>query len=163
MKLRNRLQALWTGDRLLALLFFLVLIFYGVSATQLRSGLMSDIVGPKSFPLLLTGFGLFLVAIFLYQQLRNGDRAGSEGRRMKGELWDLIPLFMLVIYVLALKPVGYLLSTFVYTTLTLRFLGQPTWRASISFGLALTALTFSLFFYVFEVRLPPGSIFPRYF
>ncbi len=161
MTLLARVRAVLRGDGVLAVLFILLLIGYLAEATQLRGGLMSDLVGPRTFPILLAVFGLGVCGVFFLQKLREPPaEQEDEARTVRGELGDLIPLFILFVYVLVMGTLGYLLATFVYVTVTVRLLGQRTWWSAALFAAGLTLVTFALFSYVFEVRLPPGDILP---
>lgn len=158
MRPRDRLPVLWTGDRILVLLFLLLTIGYGAGALRLRDGLMSDVVGPRSFPLLLTGFALTLCAIFLYRALRDAGAGDMPRWRPAARLRDLIPLALLFAYVLALQPFGYILSTLLFVVATMRTVGHPTWWGTIAFAGGLTTVTYLLFEHAFDVELPPGSL-----
>lgn len=158
MRPRDRMSVLWTGDRLLVLLFLLLTIGYGAGALRLRDGLMSDVVGPRSFPLLLTGFALVLAVVFLHRALRDAETAETPRWRPAARLRDLVPLGLLFAYVLALQPFGYILSTVVFVVVTMRSVGHPGWRGTILFAVGLTAVTWLLFEYAFEVELPAGSL-----
>lgn len=156
MRPRDRVSVLWTGDRLLVLLFLILTIGYGAGALRLRDGLMSDVVGPRSFPLLLTGIALLLAIVFLYRALRDAE---TPRWRPAERLRDLVPLGLLFGYVLALQPFGYILSTLVFVVVTMRAVGHPGWRGTILFAVGLTAVTYLLFEHAFDVELPPGSLF----
>lgn len=162
MTMLARVRAVLLGDGVLALLFLLLLIGYLIAATQLRGGLMSDQVGPRTFPILLGVFGTGLCAVFFLKKLRAppAEHEAYEARTVKGELVDLIPLFILFVYVLVMGTLGYLLATFLYVTITVKLLGQRTWWGAALFAACLTLVTFALFSYVFEVSLPPGDILP---
>lgn len=165
-KLIERLRWLLRGDGLLVALFVLLLIFYLGYATQLRGGLMGDVVGPRTFPIILGVFGLGLCAVFFFRKttIRRADEAEVEPRRsVLGELYYLIPLFITLAYVLLITTLGYTLSTFLYTAILVKLLGQRTWLGAAVFGIALTLASSALFTFAFEVRLPAGSIFPRPF
>lgn len=167
MRLGERLRKALRGDGILVFLFLLLTAAYLIGATQLRGGLLSEIVGPRTFPYILGALALGLCALFFAQKLRDGagdetdlDADAEDGETVWTALWALRPLFLLLAYVVVMTTLGFLLATFLYVTLTVKQLGQRTWWASALFAAGLTAVIFVLFSYAFEVRLPPGVVLP---
>ncbi len=157
------LRALSRGDNALAFLFLLLSVFYLAYATTLRGGLMSDLVGPRTYPILLGILGIGLSLLFFFRKLGSftPDKPPQEGTRtLRGEVRDLQGLALIVGYVLVMETLGYLVATILFASVTVKWLGQPSWRSSLLFAVILTAVTFSLFTWVFHVRLPPGVILP---
>ena len=62
------LRALSRGDNALAFLFLLLSVFYLAYATTLRGGLMSDLVGPRTYPILLGILGIGLSLLFFFRK-----------------------------------------------------------------------------------------------
>jgi hypothetical protein len=60
--------------------------------------------------------------------------------------------------VLSLDFLGFPIATLAFLVLTVRYLGCPTWLASVAFGVAGTAAAILLFHYGFELRLPQGVL-----
>jgi putative tricarboxylic transport membrane protein len=157
------LRELWRGDNALALLFLLLSVFYLAYATTLRGGLMSDLVGPRTYPILLGILGIGLSLLFFFRKFSSLTRARlprERTRTLRGEMRDLQGLALIIGYVLVMDTLGYLIATILFATATVKWLGQPTWRASVVFAVILTAATFSLFTWAFDVRLPVGVILP---
>ena len=159
------LRELWRGDNALALLFLLLSVFYLAYATTLRGGLMSDLVGPRTYPILLGILGIGLSLLFFFQKLKSHTLARlpkEQTRTLRGEMRDLQGLALIIGYVLVMDTLGYIIATILFTTVTVKWLGQPTWRASVLFAVVLTAVTFSLFTWAFGVWLPAGVILPSF-
>jgi len=163
MRVMAWLRELWRGDGALALLFLVLSVFYLAYATTLRGGLMSDLVGPRTYPILLGILGIGLSLLFFFRKLSSLTVARpprERTRTLRGEMRDLQGLALIVGYVLVMDTLGYLIATVLFATVTVKWLGQPTWRASVLFAVILTAVTFSLFTWVFGVQLPVGVILP---
>lgn len=163
MRVRAWLRELWRGDNALAFLFLLLSVFYLAYSTTLRGGLMSDLVGPRTYPILLGILGIGLSLVFFFRKLGSftADNPPPERKRtLSGEMRDLQGLALIVGYVLVMDTLGFLIATVLFATVTVKWLGQPTWRASLLFALVLTAVTFSLFTWLFKVQLPVGLILP---
>jgi putative tricarboxylic transport membrane protein len=165
MRVMAWLRELWRGENALAFLFLLLSVIYLAYATTLRGGLMSDLVGPRTYPILLGILGIGLSLLFFFRKLGSLMQARlprERTRTLRGEMRDLQGLALIIGYVLVMGTLGYLIATILFATVTVKWLGQPTWRASVLFAVILTAVTFSLFTWVFAVQLPVGVILPAF-
>ncbi len=163
MRVMAWLRELWRGENALAFLFLLLSLIYLAYATTLRGGLMSDLVGPRTYPILLGILGLGLSLLFFFRKLGSlmvARPPRERTRTLRGEMRDLQGLALIIGYVLLMDKLGYLIATILFATVTVKWLGQPTWRASLLFAVTLTAVTFSLFTWAFNVQLPTGVILP---
>lgn len=163
MRIMAWLRELWRGDNALAFLFLLLSVFYLAYATTLRGGLMSDMVGPRTYPVLLGILGVGLSLLFLFRKLvsfKPDEASRKRARTLRSEMRDLQGLALIVAYVLMMDILGFIIATLLFTTVTVKWLGQPTWRVSLLFAVILTVATFSLFTWLFQVRLPVGVILP---
>jgi len=149
----------FTGDRLLVTLFGLLVIYYGTDTLTFFRTMSEDVVGPASFPRLLAIIGGILVVLFFLQNRRATVESPDEGSGMSAEAVDLIPAAFMLVYVLILEPLGFILATFLFIAVTMRFLGD-TWKRSIAYSLALTLGGFMLFYYGLLAELPMGTLVP---
>ncbi len=156
----RKIVAIFTvGDRLLVTLFAILLTLYGLETFNfLRASGGEGIVGSASFPRVITVFGLILVVLFF---ITRGTR-GLEGRdlkeRMAEEFVDLMPLWLAVVYVACFEYLGYLIATFLYVTVNMKYLGQKTWGGSAIYGFSLMVILFSVFYYGLLGELPRGDL-----
>ena len=144
-------------DRLLVTLFAILLILYGLGTFQIPQTVSEVIVGPTTFPRLIAVFGLILCAIFFFQKGIEVVRLNSFPERLTSEIVDLIPLWMALVYVLLFEKLGYLTATFLYVTITMRYLRERTWLRASVYGLVITILMFCLFYYGLLGELPRGE------
>ena len=106
-----------------------------------------DEPGPRFFPYLLAGTLLLLGIGVVVRGLR-------ERRKIDGGLARPAGLIALtVLYVVAFTPVGFLVSTLLFTSSVVLLLGERGWRA-ITIPLATTAFMYAAFVAGLGVVLP---------
>lgn len=149
-------------DLLVVVCFAAMFLYYILQALQLRNGLMSDVVGPKTFPLLIGGLGLAVAITFiassLVRALMGREKSKSPHEKMPTRHPQLMMVVSLVLYIGLLAPFGYILPTLLYVAFVLKALGQKGWLGVIVFSICLTGFSFVLFSWVFDIRLPPGFV-----
>ena len=74
------------------------------------------------------------------------------------EIVDLMPLWLAVVYVACFEYLGFLTATFLYVTVTMKYLGQKTWQGSAGYGFGLTVTLFAVFYYGLLGELPRGEL-----
>lgn len=148
------------SDRIAALLFLCVVLVYGWGGTQLTASLQGDVIGPAFFPRILTVLGLVLVVLLFVQgaPAAGKDKADGEG----SDIMALVPAAMLLAYALVFESLGFLLATPLFLIVAFRYLGHPGWIGVLGYSGLVTAVTFALFQYLLDIRLPPG-ILARFF
>jgi putative tricarboxylic transport membrane protein len=151
-----RMKVTIGGDRIAALLFLGVVLVYGWGGTQLTASLQGDVIGPAFFPKLLTVLGILLgVLLFMQGAPLKKDKTGDgEG----ADITALVPAAMLLGYALVFESLGFLLATPLFLAITFRYLGQPGWAGIFGYSAAVTAVVFSLFHYLLDIRLPLGLL-----
>jgi putative tricarboxylic transport membrane protein len=146
------------GDRFLVTLFAILLTFYGLETLDMyRASAGEELVGSASFPRVITFFGLILVVLFFITRGFEGLETKNLRHRITDELNDLAPLWMAVVYVALFEPLGYITSTFLYITVSMKYLGQKSWFGSAVFGLVVTAILFGIFYFGLLGALPRGE------
>jgi putative tricarboxylic transport membrane protein len=165
MKQPDKTPSFMNADRIAAIVFSVFLLVYGYESLSLPQVLEGDAVGPSFFPLLLMTMGIgFSLILFIKPQKSDSERkmpgAVDVGEQTFLErIDDLVPLLMLLAYVALLFPLGFVLSTFIYGTLSLKLLLQPTWRGAVVTSTVLTASVYVVFKIFLEVPLPVGLLF----
>jgi putative tricarboxylic transport membrane protein len=74
----------------------------------------------------------------------------------------LVPAAMLLAYALVFESLGFLLATPLFLIAAFRYLGHPSWIGVLGYSGLVTAVTFALFQYLLDIRLPFG-ILARFF
>ena len=120
--------------------------------------------GPRMMPLVLGGIlalgGLYELARGLIGRRSTGKAEESEGEAQtslpKGAIQRMLVLFVgLVAYVALVGYLGFALSTLVFATLMMWWLGVK-WPVALSTTLGLLVVIHLLFVQVFKVQLPAG-------
>lgn len=136
-----------------------VIILYVTSRITSLFAVGSNDLGPRFFPR-LCGIGIILCGIgkFISSGKSHSIKAFLPSKR---DYLRLIGLWLvLVLYVLAVKRLGYILSSlvlmFVMTTL-LSDQNKPKLWKRILFSVVMVAVTYSLFSYIIKIPLPKGT------
>ncbi len=140
----------------------------GSSLIWLGVGLFITLISPgldlgvpsapgSGFMPFLTGLMIciFSVVTFLQACLEKGEEkenlwVGVQFRKL------LIVVFVLLAYILLLKPVGYLICTFFLVLALTRFTGSEAWRAALLTSLLGSSLSYLLFDTLLRAYLPAG-------
>ncbi len=123
----------------------------------LQRGLVRmGIPGPGSLPFIV---GLILIGlsfIVFFQAFSSKPAPKEKLFPQQSSLPKLIlALISLFIYGFLLKPIGFVLTTFIFLIFVLRLIGHERWIAVVSFAL-LTAVLSYLLFSALQVELPKG-------
>ncbi|WP_026379464.1 tripartite tricarboxylate transporter TctB family protein [Afifella pfennigii] len=150
-----------TGERLLATLFLVLSISYGLGTFSFYRTLSSDVVGPAYFPRILAVIGVALALVYLARsRLERREEKPFEAQRIMaslvGELW---PVVLVLAYALLLTPLGFIPSTLLFFAATMIALGEPI-RSAVLYALVVTAALFFLFFVFLQAELPMGTFLP---
>lgn len=133
-----------------------------VGATQVRPGAGFVVVGPQVMPAIV-GIGLIILgSTLLFRATVRPDLDQARhiaDESMHGDRRTVLgTLFALIVYALALGPVGYVLSTAVFLPVVARILGSTSWRRDLVIGVALAFVVYLGFTQGLGVRLPAGLL-----
>lgn len=142
-------------DRLSGILF---LIFSGVTiylALMLPMGRMGK-PGPGIFPLLLSVVIAFLALSLFLRALRSKGESGTE--ETPTPKWRLVYLLGdLCLYVFLLRPLGFLISTWIFL-IALKPILKKRWIPILLGSLFVSLVFFFFFNYLLKVELPMGIL-----
>lgn len=116
--------------------------------------------GPRFFPLIAVVLWLVLSVIYLVQHgMRFArDRGGLPAERFEHTGTLAVLVVLLIGYVYALQPVGYVISTAVLFVACARTLGsRKLWR-DIAIGVCLSVVVYVAFTRALNVHLPEGVL-----
>lgn len=116
-------------------------------------------VGPRFFPILI-GIGMMLSGVWLGVQTWRKQRAGAtfaDLEEMDWRTWGAAALVLLV-YIFALAPLGYIIATSAFLFLEARVFGSKEWLrdAIVSVGISLVVYVF--FNGLLKIGLPAGLL-----
>ena len=125
-------------------------------------------IGPDFMPTVVGVLIVVLAAILLVQsvgKLRRGGAVSDEDAKDNSDYRRVLEsLVLAIVYVNVLKPVGFLLSTFVYLCLQIYVLAPNDKRSKkdiikfVVISLIFTVVVYVLFRYGFKIILPPGIL-----
>lgn len=144
---------LLNSDRVFALLWALVLLWYGYTALQFQVDFSYEPVGPKAFPLLLT---VLMAACVAYLLVRPDREPAWPERSLAAKL--AIMVLVLALYGAFFVDVGFIVAT-ALMTLAVGRLYDGSWVGSAVAGVAISLGLYLLFEYLLDVALPAGALF----
>jgi putative tricarboxylic transport membrane protein len=155
-----------TYDTLFAGLFLAAGIVYEVMAFRMPQGRIGQ-PGPGFFPMIVGAFLVLTAAACLIQALaagRRGNPAGeaaeaaapAQSARQTGKTWLL--LVFLVLYILALQPVGFPIALTVFLVASIWVFGYRKWLPALGIAVALTVISYLTFVVWLKVPLPLGIL-----
>ena len=140
------------SDRIFGLVVILVALAFIASATQIQTSFMQDPLGSKTFPVLVGGVAVLCGGVMLF---RPDAEPAWPALRVLASLG--LSLLVLVLFALALRPLGFLLPTALAAGL-LSYQIRPRRRFAVLTGIGLSLGLFLLFRYALGLGLQP---FPR--
>ncbi|PTV96648.1 tripartite tricarboxylate transporter TctB family protein [Rhodobacter aestuarii] len=143
------------GERIFSVLMVAVSLFLFYTATQI-SGL-SGLAEPGSFPMFATGMMVITSTIITFKTLRL-PHSDVHGWKSVFPGLVILTIILMGFYALALQPVGFLPTSFVFLTIAnwVMARGNPL-RAALTSALSLV-LVYVVFRLVFSVLMPEGIV-----
>jgi len=135
------------SDRIFGLVVLCVALAFIASAFQMQTSFLSDPVGSKSFPVMIGGVAAISSLILIFQP--DPDPLWPA-KRTFGAL--AVEVIVLVIYYYAVKPLGFVLPTFVAAAV-LSYQISPRPIPALVAGAGLSAGLFVLFKYALGLGL----------
>lgn len=153
------------GDLVTSIFFIVLSVVMIIAAKQLPPSTVMEI-GPDFMPTVVGIGTLVLAAALLVISLKNlkANIASAEANPPKENDYKkmIISLLLILVYVFALKPVGFLLTTLVYLPIQMYVLAEPEKRTKkdiimlVVIDVIFTFVVFFLFRYGFKIVLPQG-------
>jgi len=140
-------------DRILGALILLLALGYGLEASRMQVGLLSDPLGPRPFPYIIA----LLVGLSALWLLFRPD---PDPAWPPLGFWPVLGLVLLslVAYAYLVVPLGFILTTTLEMTLLSLLFGARWWQG-LGGALAFTLAVYFLFTEGLGVTLPVGRIF----
>lgn len=156
-------------DRWIALIILMICMAYGYAAfftmdVGLPPFMQRNAIWPSTFPKLLAGLAIGCALIILLGQGK-GDAGPKEGDIDYRRLTDynlgqaVLLLVMMAAYALMLRPVGFLISTTAFLTISAMVLGERRLRYLLPITLLATGLVWYLVQQVLGIYLRPLPYF----
>ena len=112
--------------KIISLLFFIFSAFYLYTAYQIRVFSFDEnaAFNAKTFPIYLGYFGMFIAALKIVLPEKTSEEVDQKFLNYKK---TLILVLIMVAYGLAIRPVGFFLSTSLFLISSYYFLGERRW------------------------------------
>ncbi len=151
------------GDICVSIVFLIISVVVLIMASQLPASKVMEI-GPDFMPTVVGGLTLVLSLVLLVMSVntlrKNPDAVYTADQGDYKRM--LISLVLILIYVLAFKPVGFIIATLVYLPFQMYFLAPEDKKSKkhiiqlIVTDIIFTFIVFFLFRYGFKIVLPAG-------
>ncbi len=144
-------------DLLMPLFLLVLTTVYLFASLQISPQVDEGLTGPKFLPILST-IGMYIVlAIIIFKTIRkNRIPCGKENDSNVD--WKGIVFFVVAtaLYIALFKVLGYLLDSFLYVFCLLYVFGLDKCGLvkRVAYAIAITAIFYFLYAFVFQVRLP---------
>ena len=139
-------------DRVFGLVVILVALAYIASATQIQTSFMADPVGSKTFPMIVGAVAVLCGGMIVFR-----PDTEPEWPVLRTLVSLGLSLLILVVFALALRPLGFLIPTAIAAGLLSYQITPRKWVAALT-GLGLSVGLFVLFKYALGLGLQP---FPK--
>ena len=134
-------------------LFSLGSLKYG----DLRAGFPSPVLFPFVGGIILIGLSLteFVDAV---RRKEKGEENGTFFPEIDSWRRLLIAICVMVVYALVVEILGFLMTTFFFMFVLLRFVASETWKKTLITALLTAAVSYVLFEVLLKVELPTGVL-----
>lgn len=132
--------------------------FYELMTERIPALAFGDPLGPRVFPRLIVA-GLVLSAVLWFLESRPGEEStAAEPAGHHHVIAALAAAACLLVYVVALVPLGYVLSTLAFLLLLTNYLNRGHWATNVATSVAFPVASYLLFTRVLGVSLPAGAL-----
>ncbi len=148
------------SDALVAVIFLMFSVFYGIGAQQLPKAHLEEVIEANVYPLVLAALLAALSVSLLLRSLRTRQPSVESRFPSKEIVRQILFLFAaLIIYVFLFRTVGYLVSTILFMAGTLRFIDRRRSFVNVIFlSLLVSGICYVLFIILFQIPVPAGVL-----
>jgi len=157
--MRNLLKFFLSKENLLASIFLIILLFYFFSSLNLEKTIGEDVVGPSSFPIIISLIGTVLILFLFLQNLKKKDKIIKEkdNNSIRKNINKLSPILITIIFVLTFELIGFIFSSLIYSFLFIYYLNRNL-KIALIFSIFITFVIFILFYYGLNFQMPMGTL-----
>lgn len=156
-KMRNLLKFFLNKENLLASIFLIILLFYFFSSLNLEKTIGEDVVGPSSFPIIISLTGTVLILFLFLQNLKKKNKVIKENNSIRKNIKKLSPILITIIFVLTFELIGFIFSSLIYSFLFIYYLNRNL-KIALIFSIFITFVIFILFYYGLNFQMPMGTL-----
>ena len=158
--MKNLIKFILSRENILATVFLSILIIYFITSLNLEKTIGEDVVGPSSFPIIISFFGTLLVVILYIQNFRkisNKINSQKQQNNFIKNFKKLSPIFITVVFVVTFEVIGFIFSSLIYSFLFIYYLNKNL-KSAIIFSFLITLFIFVLFYYGLNFQMPMGTL-----
>lgn len=156
--MRNLLKFFLSKENLLASIFLIILLFYFFSSLNLEKTIGEDVVGPSSFPIIISLIGAFLILFLFLQNFKKKNKVIDEkNNSIKHNINKLSPILITIIFVLTFELIGFIFSSLIYSFLFIYYLNR-NFKIALIFSIFITFVIFILFYFGLNFQMPMGTL-----
>lgn len=156
--MRNLLKFFLSKENLLASIFLIILLFYFFSSLNLEKTIGEDVVGPSSFPIIISLIGAFLILFLFLQNFKKKNKVIDEkNNSIKQNINKLSPILITIIFVLTFELIGFIFSSLIYSFLFIYYLNR-NFKIALIFSIFITFVIFILFYFGLNFQMPMGTL-----
>ena len=156
-KMRNLLKFFLNKENLLASIFLIILLFYFFSSLNLEKTIGEDVVGPSSFPIIISLTVTVLILFLFLQNLKKKNKVIKENNSIRKNIKKLSPILITIIFVLTFELIGFIFSSLIYSFLFIYYLNRNL-KIALIFSIFITFVIFILFYYGLNFQMPMGTL-----
>jgi putative tricarboxylic transport membrane protein len=155
-------------DMAMALVVIALGVFVFVVANAISSGFHKDAVGPRAFfygvgTVFIVGGGSLAIRLLLLWKGQKGHMIPPEGETDEegypvSILMAAGVIAISILYVIFLRPLGYLITTPLYITGGMAIFGERRWGWIVLFALGFTLIFYIAFAQILKLSIPVGPL-----
>ncbi len=148
------------NDAVIAIIFLLFSIFYGIGAQHLPKAHLEEVIEANVYPFVLAALLAGLSLSLLFRSFRARQRRVENWIPSKGIVRQILFLFAaLIVYIFLFRTAGYLTGTILFMVGTLRFIDRQRSFVNVIFlSLLVSGICYALFVVLFQIPVPPGIL-----
>lgn len=133
---------------------FIMISIYSIQQGMKKEFMIRGIPGPGFLPVIIGGAILILSFILLVQAVRNSE-SNSDAKKIINPKMAATVLG-LALYIILMKPLGYILSTFIFCLIQFHFWGAFKWYKTLTISLVSALAMYFVFIYWIGIPLRAG-------
>jgi putative tricarboxylic transport membrane protein len=137
--------------------FLAVLGLFTLFAASTIKGGLEERLPPRTLPYVVGSIILISGIVLAIKSFRfKGENPAIQWPDRQGTVRILITLISLIFYIALMTPLGLPLSTFLYVSFSIWYLGRYSFLYALLVGFASGAFSWLLFIYLLELSFPVG-------
>jgi putative tricarboxylic transport membrane protein len=150
-----------TKDRYVGIFSVLVGLAYLASAIAIPVLDVSDKIGPRTFPILVSIMVILCGALLLFKDLKSKKRTAFSWQFItEKDIWLRVALTIAggIVYGMVLDWLGYVITTFIFMIYVFSYINIGKHVKNIFIAFAFSTLSYTVFAIILKLSLPRGLL-----